>query len=134
MDKLNKVLKIFNDSNLTELEYEEESFKIKLTRNLVTQAPATAQLIDIVEPTKPIKLNNSVKSPLVGTYYASNEPNANPFVKVGDKVKKGDVLCIIEAMKVMNEICANKDGFVEKILVEDGSMVQFDQDLILIGE
>ena len=70
-----------------------------------------------------------VKSPLVGVFYASPAPDAEPFVKVGDKVKKGDVLCIVEAMKLMNEITASHDGEIVDVCIQNGSVVEFGQTL-----
>lgn len=75
---------------------------------------------------------NIVKSPIVGTFYAAPSPDKPPFVKVGDKVKKGDVIMIIESMKLMNEIQSEFDGVVEKILVSDAQAVEFDQPLMII--
>lgn len=75
---------------------------------------------------------NIVKSPIVGTFYASPSPDKAPFVKVGDKVSKGDIIMIIESMKLMNEIQSDFDGVVEQILVSDGQAVEFDQPLMII--
>jgi acetyl-CoA carboxylase biotin carboxyl carrier protein len=76
---------------------------------------------------------NSVKSPMVGTAYLSAEPGAKPFVEVGDTVKAGDTLLIVEAMKVMNPITAPEGGVVKKVLISDGQPVEFDQPLVIIG-
>jgi acetyl-CoA carboxylase biotin carboxyl carrier protein len=76
---------------------------------------------------------NSIKSPMVGTAYLSAEPGAKPFVAVGDAVKAGDTLLIVEAMKVMNPITATSGGVVKKILVSDGQPVEFDQPLVIVG-
>lgn len=76
---------------------------------------------------------NVVKSPLVGTFYAASAPGAEPFVKVGDTVKKGQVLGIVEAMKLMNEIESEYDGIVKSILVEDGNLVEYNQEMFIIG-
>lgn len=75
-----------------------------------------------------------VRSPLVGTFYAAAGEQAKPFVEIGTKVEKGDILCIIEAMKVMNEIHAPTSGVVKEIYIKDGDMVQFDEELMVIGE
>ena len=76
---------------------------------------------------------HEVKSPIVGTYYASANPEAAPFVVEGQAVKKGDVLCILEAMKIMNEVTADRDGIVAKVLVENGQMVEARQTLLVIS-
>ncbi len=81
----------------------------------------------------PQKDGNKVKSPIVGTFYAANSPTAEPFIKVGSKVKKGDVIFIIEAMKVINEITSDFDGEVLDILVKDGELVEYDQTIVVIG-
>lgn len=79
------------------------------------------------------KSNNNVLAPIVGTFHSSSSPYEEPFVKIGSKVKKGDVLCIIEAMKVINEITSDFDGEVVDILVNDGELVEYDQKIIIIG-
>ncbi|MEK9648351.1 MAG: acetyl-CoA carboxylase biotin carboxyl carrier protein, partial [Gammaproteobacteria bacterium] len=85
------------------------------------------------EPATEAVSADAVKSPMVGTFYRSPSPNAPAFVDVGKQVKAGDVICIIEAMKMMNQIEADKAGTVEAILVEDGEPVEFDQPLIVIS-
>ncbi|MCX7658310.1 MAG: acetyl-CoA carboxylase biotin carboxyl carrier protein [Oscillospiraceae bacterium] len=92
------------------------------------QAPAAAA----AEAAKPLPCGKIVKSPIVGTYYSSPAPDKPPFVKVGQKVKKGDVLMIIESMKLMNEIASEFDGVVAEILVENGTPVEFDQPIMRI--
>lgn len=146
-----KIIDIFEKSNLSELEIEMEKprFKIKLTKNnqgqVITQpiAPIPIETIsqanvqtNIQEKKEEIKEEKKnyhvIKSPLVGTFYRAPSPGAEPFVKEGDFVKKGQVLCIIEAMKVMNEIESDVDGIVEKILVENGKPVEYGQELFWI--
>ncbi|MCL4135957.1 UNVERIFIED_CONTAM: hypothetical protein GTU68_005426 [Idotea baltica] len=75
---------------------------------------------------------HKVESPIVGTFYRKPSPDAEPFASIGKTVKKGDTLCIVEAMKLMNEIEADKDGIIEEVLVEDGSVVEFGEALFLI--
>ncbi|HJB05596.1 MAG TPA: acetyl-CoA carboxylase biotin carboxyl carrier protein, partial [Candidatus Merdibacter merdigallinarum] len=87
-----------------------------------------------VEHAAEIAEGDAVRSPLVGTFYAAASENAKPFVEIGQTVKQGDILCIIEAMKVMNEIHAPRSGVIREILVQDGAMVQFDEELMIIGE
>ena len=79
-----------------------------------------------------LNLENTVKAPMLGTLYHSPSPNAKPFIKVGSKVKSGDVIFIIEAMKTMNQVKSDKTGIVKKILVENAMPVEFDQDLIVV--
>lgn len=82
---------------------------------------------------KPTKEGNAVTSPIVGTFYSSNSPTTSPFVEVGTKVKKGDVLFIVEAMKVINEIVSDYDGEVLEILAKDGELIEFAQPIVIIG-
>lgn len=93
----------------------------------VQQAGAPAQT------TAPTEQGNAAKAPIVGTFYSSPSPDSEPFVKVGDSVKKGDVLYIIESMKVMSEIQSDFDGVVKEILVKNGDSVEFDQTIMIIG-
>ncbi|WP_423364326.1 acetyl-CoA carboxylase biotin carboxyl carrier protein [Mycoplasma sp. P36-A1] len=135
IDKIKQLVKILEDSSLTELEVKDKDIKIKLGKkneNVVINSttPHNNQILsnNIESVEKALSLN-TLKAPLVGTYYDRPSPDKNAFVKVGDKVNKGDVICIIEAMKVMNEIKAEKSGVIAKILVEDGSLVEYDQSL-----
>ena len=95
-------------------------------------APAPASAPQAQAPAKEENSGNIVKAPLVGTYYRSPSPDKPPFVKIGDKVKKGDVIMIIESMKLMNEVQSEFDGVVERILVSDGDAVEFDQPIMII--
>ncbi|WP_039912955.1 acetyl-CoA carboxylase biotin carboxyl carrier protein, partial [Cellvibrio mixtus] len=94
-----------------------------------TAAPASAPA---AAPAAPISSGHIVKSPMVGTFYRSPSPGSPSFIEVGKSVKAGDVICIIEAMKMMNQIEADKSGVIEAILVEDGNPVEFDQPLVTI--
>ena len=148
---IKQVIDIFEHSNVHKLEVEDKEIKIKLEKenhNIVTSIPSAAvqestfaaqnNSMDIVENVnaeeKEEDKGNWIKSPLVGTFYSKPNENSNEYVSVGDSVKKGDTLCIIEAMKVMNEIKAPSSGTVLKVNKTDGEMVQFDDDLVLIGE
>ena len=124
------------DFNLTELEYQDGQTKIKVSRaaKSIEQSKGNA----IVAQNKAV-LNKSdnidgirVKSPIIGTAYLAPEPGAKKFVKIGDKVKKGQTVMIVEAMKTMNHVPSTSDGEVIKILVEDGQPVEFGQTLILL--
>jgi len=96
-------------------------------------APAGAAAAAAAAPTPPVETGHVVKSPMVGTFYRSSAPGAPAFVEVGATVKEGDTLCIIEAMKLLNEIDADLSGTVTKILVENGQPVEFGQPLFVIG-
>ena len=86
------------------------------------------------QPAAPAVQGEAVRSPLVGTFYAAPGAGAKPYVEVGSTVKEGDILCIIEAMKVMNEIHAPRAGVIKEIRAKDGDMVQFDEELMVIGD
>ena len=121
---------------LTELEYQEGQTKIKVskTSKMVEQSKTSA----IVSTNKAVLKSSDdsdgirVKSPIIGTVYLAAEPGAKKFVEVGDKVKKGQTIMIVEAMKTMNHIPSTEDGEVKRILVEDGQPVEFGQTLILL--
>ncbi len=138
-DDLKKAIEIFKESGLTYMEFEQDGTKIHLEKNngcLPPMPPVPFQPTNVeVESDKNAEDNKFyVTSPLVGTYHQAQAAGAKPFVSVGQKVKKGDKLCIIEAMKVMNEITASKSGEITEILVEEGQMVEFGQKLFSIGD
>ena len=122
---------------LTELEYTEGDNSIKLSKNKSESFSNLRQNQDIIEEKTELKKNfkdvdNSIKAPLVGTIYLKPEPTAKPFIELGQKVKVGQVLLIIEAMKTMNEIKSDKNGEVKKIYAKDASPVEFGEPLVLI--
>jgi acetyl-CoA carboxylase biotin carboxyl carrier protein len=136
LSEIQKMIKDFENSNLTELELTFEDTTIKLSKQQAQQsAPAPLLSPSPVyhvppkeqEPTQ--FAENTIVSPLVGTFYASSSPKSKPYVEVGSKVKKGDVLCLIEAMKIMNEITAPKDGTIVKVHVMNGQVVGIDDAL-----
>ena len=121
---------------LTELEYQDGQTKIKVSK--VTRGVEQSKTGAVVSPNKTV-LNTSdtsdgtrVKSPIIGTAYLAPEPGAKKFVEIGDKVKKGQTIMIVEAMKTMNHVPSTNDGEVKKILVEDGQPVEFGQTLVLL--
>lgn len=140
MKEIMQLIKDFENSNLTSLELEFDNIKIKLTKqdphaqSLPPQVSVTQPAVNTVQLTKDSSSHICIpiKSPLVGTYYASATPNGEPFVSVGQLVKKGDTVCIIEAMKIMNEITSPVSGVVERIDVINGQVVGYDQVLITI--
>ena len=122
--------------NLTELEYQDGQTKIKVSR--LARGIEQSKTGAVVSPNKTV-LNTSdtsdgirVKSPIIGTAYLAPEPGAKKFVEIGDKVKKGQTIMIVEAMKTMNHVPSTNDGEVKKILVEDGQPVEFGQTLVLL--
>jgi acetyl-CoA carboxylase biotin carboxyl carrier protein len=146
-----ELAQLLSDNELTEIEVQDGERRIKVTREPapviaaaaapVAAAPAVAPALtappmhareDVGEQAEEFS-GHAVKSPMVGTAYLSPEPSARPFVEVGDTVKAGDTLLIVEAMKVMNPITAPEGGVVKKLLVADGQPVEFDQPLVIIG-
>ena len=122
--------------NLTELEYQDGQTKIKVSK--ATKALEQSKTGAVVSPNKTV-LNTSddtagirVKSPIIGTAYLAPEPGAKKFVEIGDKIKKGQTVMIVEAMKTMNHGPSSSDGEVKKILVEDGQPVEFGQTLVIL--
>ena len=133
---IKELVEHLSEFNLTELEYQEGQTKIKVSKAYkgIEQVKSGA----IISPNKAV-LNESddsdgirIKSPIIGTAYLAPEPGGKQFVKVGDKIKKGQTIMIVEAMKTMNHVPSTDDGVVKKILVNDGQPVEFGQPLIVI--
>ena len=122
--------------NLTELEYQEGQTKIKVSKAL--KGVENSKTSAVVSPIKSVLKSSDdsdgirVKSPIIGTAYLAPEPGAKKFVKIGDKIKKGQTVMIVEAMKTMNHVPSTDDGEVIKILVQDGQPVEFGQTLVLL--
>jgi len=139
---LRKIIQIFEGSQLSELEIEREGVKIKLKKGVPVSMVTNNLSIPQVEASLPQHERKEEKkaeenlveltSPMVGTFYRAPAPDAPPFVEEGDEVNEDDVVCIIEAMKIMNEIKAERKGRIKKILVENGAPVEFGQPLFLI--
>lgn len=146
--QIRELIKDIDNSSLREFQLECSDIKLKLSKNnnnyddnekgnnldIDNSTVITANKIEEVniEQIKEYEGYNIVKSPLVGTYYSSSTPGGSPFVKVGEKVKKGDTLCIIEAMKIMNEITSEFDGEVVEVLRSDEEIVEFGMELFKI--
>ena len=148
--KLKTLIELVESSGIAELEISEGEERVRITRSLPGHATPTAGVAAPPSPTTLLIPSNEVpagpalapaaateghvvKSPMVGTFYRSASPGAKPFVEVGDSVQIGDPLCIIEAMKLMNEIEADQAGTVKALLVENGQPVEYGQPLIVIG-
>ena len=132
-DLIKQLSDSLNEFNLTELEYSDGKTSIKVGKG----SKAIAASLSTETATKPIaqqedNSSNIIRSPMVGTAYLSPEPGAKPFVSVGNKIKKGDTILIIEAMKTMNHIQSTVDGEVIEILINDGEAVEFEQALAKI--
>jgi acetyl-CoA carboxylase biotin carboxyl carrier protein len=148
--KLKTLIDLVSESNVYELEITEAEGKVRIVKGggVMTQAyampiaampstaPAPVSATTAVAASAPPVLepetSHTVKSPMVGTFYRSATPGANPFVEVGDTIKQGETLCIIEAMKILNEIESDKSGTVTKILCDNGQAVEYGQALYLI--
>ena len=139
---IRKLADLLKETGLNEIEYESGPQRIRVNRGQAhgaVLAPAVAAPAALVAPSAPPAAavdgppDGAVTSPMVGTVYLAAEPGAAPFVKVGDLVKAGQTLLIIEAMKVMNPITATAAGTVQQILIENAQPVEFDQPLIVVG-
>ena len=137
LTKIKDLIKLMEDHDLTAFELEDSGFKVRLEKGgnpeqVIAAAPPVA-----VEEKGPEKIvaeeTEEISAPMVGTFYKSPSPDADAFVKVGDAVDEGTVVCIIEAMKVMNQIKAEKSGVIQRILVDDASPVEFGQGLFVIA-
>ena len=137
-----KIIKELSDYleefNLTELEYTEKDTKIKVSKNNISINNQTNQTLSKeISSNKNLESQNNISgievtSPIIGTAYHAPEPGAKKFVEVGKKIKKGDTVMIVEAMKTMNHVPSSSDGIVKKILVADGQPVEFGQTLIIL--
>tara|TARA_B100001057_G_C22551488_1_gene833631 strand:- start:284 stop:709 length:426 start_codon:yes stop_codon:yes gene_type:complete len=133
---IKELVNYLKEFELTELEYQESQTKIKVSRasKNIDQIKTSA----IVSPNKSVLKSTDetegtrVKSPIIGTAYLAPEPGAKKFVEVGDKIKKGQTVMIVEAMKTMNHVPSTADGEVKKVLIEDGQPVEFGQTLVLL--
>ena len=121
------------ENKLTELEYSEKDIKIKVVRNSTNEISRTQVLENKNENQNKKKIvGTEIKSPIIGTAYLAPEPGGKKFVEVGKKIKKGDTVMIVEAMKTMNHVPSTKDGIVKEIIVEDGQPVEFGQTLVIL--
>lgn len=145
--KVKKLIELLEESNINEIEIKEGEESVRISRASAVQpvyapapmpapapvAAAPAAAASEAPSAAPAISGHTVNSPMVGTFYRSPSPNAPAFVEVGKSVKAGDVICIVEAMKMMNQIEADKSGVIEAILVEDGQPVEYDQPMIVIA-
>ncbi|SEO10391.1 biotin carboxyl carrier protein [Nitrosospira multiformis] len=148
--KLKKLIDLVEESGIAELEITEGEEKVRISRSTPSmQMPAIAMpppqpapapaIIPQAAPVTPataaaeiLPQGHMVKSPMVGTFYRSSAPGSNPFVEVGQTIKEGDTLCIIEAMKLLNEIESDKSGVIKAVLVENGQPVEYGEPLFVI--
>ena len=150
--KIKKLMELLEESGIAEIEVKEGEESIKLSRSIssttnmqvpqIIQQPMQTSQLPINQQTSDVgtsavdnlkeEKRNTVNSPMVGTFYSSASPESKPFVTIGQSVKKGDTLCILEAMKMMNQVQAESDGKIVEILVDNAEPVEFDQPLFVI--
>ena len=150
--KLKTLIDLVSESNISELEITEADGKVRIVKSdpaaavavqpvyataaapiaAAATAPAAAPAAAATPAAPAAETGHIVKSPMVGTFYRASSPNAKPFGDIGQQIKEGEAICIIEAMKIMNEIEADKSGTITKILVENGQAVEFGQPLFVI--
>ena len=144
--KLKTLIDLVAESDIAELEVTEGESKVRIVKSSAVhpqqmvmmqpqapQAPVAAPVAAVIAPAEVVPTGHIVKSPMVGTFYRSSAPGAEAYVEIGSVVKDGDTLCIIEAMKLLNEIDTDASGVVTQILVENGQPVEFGQPLFVIG-
>ena len=153
--KVKKLIELLDESGIAEIEITEGEESVRISRYsssappaapVVQAAPLTAPVpvaaptapatatVDVVAPAAPEEDGYEVTSPMVGTYYAASSPGAAPYVQVGDRVSEGDTLCIIEAMKMMNQIETDVSGVIKSIRIQNGEPVEFGQTLFVIDQ
>ena len=143
--KLKTLIDLVSESNISELEITEAEGKVRIVKAgapgtampMMMMAPAPTAgvalpVAAVAPPAEPVETGHLVKSPMVGTFYRASNPGSKPMAEVGQAVKEGESICIIEAMKIMNEIEADKSGTITRVLVEDGRAVEFGQALFVI--
>lgn len=146
--KLKTLIDLVSESNVSELEITEAEGKVRIVKGPVGAPLAMAAPVMVAAPVAapasfapaapdaaveaPVPSGHVVKSPMVGTFYTSSSPDSKPFVQVGSVVKEGDTICIIEAMKILNEIEADKSGTVTRVMVDNGQAVEYGQPLFMI--
>lgn len=150
VNQIIELMKAVSETGLTDFTYEENGVVLKLKKHPEKKIVAPVAAAEFVQPaaaapslpagiaeteegSEPIPSGNVVKSPLVGTFYAASSPDAQAYVKVGDTVHKGQVLGIVEAMKLMNEIESEFDGVVKAVLVSNGDLIEYEQPMFVIG-
>ena len=121
-----------NEFNLTEIEYTDKDTKIKVSKLNTTNSNNTVSVAASTEKKTEIIIGTEVKSPIIGTAYHSPEPGAKKFAEVGKKIKKGETIMIVEAMKTMNHVPSTADGIIKEICVEDGQPVEYGQTIIIV--
>ena len=137
--KVKSLIELLEASDVAEIEIKEGDESVRISRAGFSHLPIIEkdnaplqQEIKVAEPPQKQTVGHEIKSPMVGTFYRAPSPSSAPFIEIGSKVNAGEVVCIVEAMKMMNQIEADKSGTVDSILIEDGEPVEFEQTLITI--
>lgn len=142
LEEIEKIITLFTSNQLSQLELGDRDFYLKLKSEVAEEGQVKVPTLQPIQPVLEVEKEPELKevskglpvlSPMVGTFYRASDPSAEPFVKIGDVIQKGQKLCIIEAMKLMNEIQAESDGVLLEILAEDGKLVEYGQALFVIG-
>ncbi len=137
-NEIKEVIELFSKSNVDRLDLEIEGLNLKMSKKKPQVVSSPSEVLVESAPVRPVSESAPaedlteavyVRSPIVGTFYVAPNPNSDPFVQVGDTIKAGQTLCIVEAMKLMNEIQADHSGVIAEILVENGQGVEYDQPL-----
>lgn len=131
LKEIKKLMTLLEDSNLAKLHYKDDQFELNIEKPSTSMPLAQAPLAQA--PIQEIKEENLIKAPLVGVFYTKPSEDKAPFVQVGQHINEGDVICIIEAMKVMNEIKSPKSGVLQEILLQDGDAVSYDEPLFKLA-
>jgi acetyl-CoA carboxylase biotin carboxyl carrier protein len=132
---IKELTEYLNEFNLTEIEYTDKDTKIKVSKSTSSNSNQTISVANAptkIHEVKTKNLGTEVTSPIIGTAYHSPEPGAKKFVEIGKKIKKGDTIMIVEAMKTMNHVPSTADGVVKEICVEDGQPVEYGQTIIIL--
>tara|TARA_B100001029_G_scaffold150087_1_gene132004 strand:- start:227 stop:670 length:444 start_codon:yes stop_codon:yes gene_type:complete len=142
--KVKKLVELLEASDVAEIEIKEGDEAVRISRAAISNSPSIQSAVAPAHqdvkldeprtsgPSRKQTTGHPIKSPMVGTFYRAPSPSSAPFIEVGSKVKAGDVICIVEAMKMMNQIEADKSGTIDSILAQDGEPVEFDQTLMTI--
>jgi acetyl-CoA carboxylase biotin carboxyl carrier protein len=142
INHIKQLIELIEASEISEIEIHEGEESVRISRYSNVVAPVAASVAPVAAPVQEVSIPVSpksneltghiIKSPMVGTFYEAASPTSKPFVKEGQSVKEGETLCIIEAMKILNQITADKAGVVTKILVDNGAPVEYDEHLFVI--
>lgn len=131
LEDINDIVKILNENNLTHISFRNSDSKISVSKNIISNFQSGVNTESETE--KQVPTSEYITSPTVGTFYVSSDPESTPFISVGQKVTKSTVVGIVEAMKMMTDVLANKDGLIAEILVSDGESIEYGQKLFRLS-